>query len=112
MPILLLGVILAVFQQWCGINVIFNYAEEIFKAANYGVNSTLLNIVATGVVNFLFTFVAIFTVDRVGRRFLMLIGSMGLAVIYLLIAVCFHYQVTGSRILAFVLSALACYSAL
>jgi sugar porter (SP) family MFS transporter len=110
MPILLLGVILAVFQQWCGINVIFNYAEEIFKAANYGVNSTLLNIVATGVVNFMFTFVAIFTVDRVGRRFLMLIGSMGLAIIYLLIGACFHYQVTGTSVLAFVLSALACYS--
>ena len=44
--ILLLGMTLAVFQQWCGINVIFNYAEEIFRAADYGVSDTLLNIVA------------------------------------------------------------------
>ena len=59
---------LAVFQQWCGINVIFNYAEEIFSAAGYNVSDILLNIVITGAVMLVFTFVAIFTVDRVGRR--------------------------------------------
>ena len=75
----MLGVVLAVFQQWCGINVIFNYAEEIFAAAGYGVSDILFNIVITGVVNLVFTFVAIGAVDRVGRRFLMLAGSAGLA---------------------------------
>ena len=47
--VLVLGVALAVLQQWCGINVIFNYAEEIFQAGGYGVDQVLLNIVATGV---------------------------------------------------------------
>src|ERR1019366_4715861 len=57
--ILLVGVTLAVLQQWSGINVIFNYAEEIFRAAGYGVSSILFNIVITGIVMLVFTFVAI-----------------------------------------------------
>jgi SP family sugar porter-like MFS transporter len=73
--ILLLGFVLAVFQQWCGINVIFNYAEEVFSAAGYGVNDILFNIVITGIVNLLFTFVAIKTVDKWGRKPLMLVGA-------------------------------------
>ena len=84
-PAVVIGVVLAVFQQWCGINVIFNYAEEIFSSAGYGISDILFNIVITGLVNLVFTFVAIGTVDRLGRRPLMLAGSAGLAVIYVLI---------------------------
>ena len=54
-PILMLGIVLAFFQQWCGINVIFNYAEEIFSSAGYSVKDMLLNIVITGMVNLIFT---------------------------------------------------------
>ena len=81
--VLLLGVGLAMFQQWCGINTIFNYAEEIFKAAGYDISTVLKNIAWTGSVNLAFTFVALGVVDRVGRRPLMLFGAAGLAVIYL-----------------------------
>ena len=49
--VLIIGVVLAVFQQWCGINVIFNYAHEIFSAAGYAVSDVLMNIVVTGVTN-------------------------------------------------------------
>ena len=77
--IVALGVFLAVFQQWCGINVIFNYAQEVFSAAGYEVSDLMFSIVITGLVNLLATFVAIFTVDRFGRRPLMLIGAAGLA---------------------------------
>ena len=81
--VLLLGVVLAVFQQWCGINVIFNYAEEIFNAAGYDISDVLKNIAWTGSVNLAFTFVALGVVDRGGRRPLMLFGAAGLAVIYI-----------------------------
>jgi sugar porter (SP) family MFS transporter len=54
-----IGIFLAVFQQWCGINVIFNYAEAIFQQAGYDISNALTNILMTGLVNFLFTFVAI-----------------------------------------------------
>ena len=64
--VLVIGIVLAVFQQWCGINVIFNYAHEIFSAAEYTVSDVLMNIVVTGVTNVIFTFVAIYTIDRWG----------------------------------------------
>ena len=66
--ILLIGVVMAVLQQWCGINVIFNYAQEIFMAAGYGVSDVLMNIVVTGVTNVIFTVLAMCVVDRWGRK--------------------------------------------
>ena len=110
-----LGIFLAVFQQWCGINVIFNYAGEIFKQAGYNINDTLTNIVMTGLVNFLFTFVALFTVDRLGRKPLMLFGAAALALIYSAIGYCYHLKggggvVPNTLFLVLVLSAIAAYS--
>ena len=94
--VMVLGVVLAVFQQWCGINVIFNYAEEIFRAAGYDISSVLKNIAWTGSVNLVFTFVALGVVDRGWRRPLMLFGSAALAVIYLAMGFCYHGGVQGS----------------
>ena len=108
--ILFLGVVLAVYQQWSGINVIFNYAEEVFSAAGYKVSDILLNIVVTGAVNLLFTFVAIATVDRIGRRTLMLIGSAGLAVVYTLLGACYHIHSQGLHMLILVVMAIACFA--
>jgi MFS transporter, SP family, arabinose:H+ symporter len=107
--VLMIGVTLAVFQQWCGINVIFNYAEEVFSSAGYGVSDILLNIVITGTVNLIFTFVAIFTVDRWGRRILLLIGAAGLAAIYLLLGAGYAFSVTGPLMLFLVVSAIGVY---
>jgi MFS family permease len=105
-----LGVFLAVFQQWCGINVIFNYAQEVFTAAGYGVDAIMSSIVITGIVNLVFTFVAIATVDRFGRRPLMLIGASGLAGIYAVLGLSYFWQSTGVHMLILVVSAIACYS--
>jgi sugar porter (SP) family MFS transporter len=108
--VLALGITLAVFQQWCGINVIFNYAEEIFRAAGYDISSVLQNIAWTGSVNLVFTFVALGVVDRGGRRPLMLFGSAALALIYFALAYCYHAGLTGLPLLGLVLAAIACYS--
>ena len=108
--VLVLGVVLAVFQQWCGINVIFNYAEEIFKAAGYDISSVLKNIAWTGSVNMMFTFVALGTVDRVGRRPLMLFGSAALALIYTAMGFCYARGLQGLPVLLLVLSAIGCYA--
>jgi len=107
--VLILGVGLAVFQQWCGINVIFNYAEEIFRAAGYDISSVLSNIAWTGSVNLIFTFVAIGVVDRRGRRPLMLFGAAGLAGIYTLMGAGFAFGLKGLPMLLLVLAAIACY---
>src|SRR5258708_2485330 len=108
--VLVLGVVLAVFQQWCGINVIFNYAEEIFRAAGYDISTVLKNIAWTGSVNLAFTFVALGVVDRRGRRPLMLFGSAALAVIYLAMGFCYAGGVKGWPMLVLVLPPIGGYA--
>ncbi|SEN09773.1 MFS transporter, sugar porter (SP) family [Duganella sp. CF517] len=108
--VLAIGVVLAVLQQWCGINVIFNYAQEIFASAGYAVSDTLFNIVITGVVNCVFTLVALGTVERWGRRRLMLLGCAGLALIYLLLGGCYLAGWQGWPLLLLVVLAIACYA--
>jgi len=108
--VLVLGVTLAVFQQWCGINVIFNYAEEVFRAAGYDISAVLKNIAWTGSVNLLFTFVALGLVDRRGRRPLMLFGAAGLAVVYTIMGICYRGDVKGWPMLVLVLAAIGCYA--
>jgi len=107
--ILLIGSGLAVLQQWSGINVLFNYAENIFKQAGFGVNTILLFIVITGVVNLLFTFLALGTVDHWGRRTLMLVGCAGIALSHVLIGLAYALQLKGLAVLIFALAAIGCY---
>jgi MFS transporter, SP family, arabinose:H+ symporter len=108
--LLILGIVLAVFQQWCGINVIFNYAQEIFTNAGYGVSDILFNIVITGCVNLIFTFVGMFTVDRLGRKALMLLGAGGLAGIFSILGAIYFFHIQGLPLLIMVVSAIACYA--
>ena len=108
--VLVLGIIVAVFQQWCGTNVIFNYAQEIFQSAGYSLGDVLFNIVVTGVANVVFTFVAIYTVERLGRRALMLFGAGGLAGIYLILGTCYFFEVSGFFMVVLVVLAIACYA--
>ena len=108
--ILFLGLFLAVFQQWCGTNVIFIYAQEVFAGAGYSISAAFLNIIVTGVANVVFTFVALYAVDRWGRRKLMLLGAGGLALIYLTLGLCFHAGVTGIVMVLLTVAAIACYA--
>ena len=110
LPILTIGIVLAFFQQWCGINIIFNYAEEIFTAAGYSVGDMLFNIIITGSVNLVFTFVAMRTVDSWGRRKLMLFGSIGLAVVYALLGGAYYFEFNGLPVLVLVIVAIAIYA--
>ena len=108
--VLLLGCIIAFFQQWCGTNVIFNYAQEIFQSAGYDVDNTFINIVITGIANLIFTFVAIFTVEKLGRRVLMLMGAAGLAGIYLILGCCYFFHAEGIFMVILCVLAIACYA--
>lgn len=109
-PILVIGVVLAAFQQWSGINVIFNYAQEIFASAGFDINDTLKSIVATGLINLVFTILAIPFVDKIGRRKLMIIGSAGLTVIYGLMSAAYAYGMLGLPVLMLVLIAISIYA--
>ncbi len=108
--VLLLGFVIAVFQQWCGTNVIFNYAQEIFAGAGFDVDGMFINIVITGIANVLFTFVALYTVEKWGRRTLMLIGAGGLAIVYLVIGTCYYTEVKGVVMVIMVVLAISCYA--
>jgi MFS transporter, SP family, xylose:H+ symportor len=108
--ILGIGIFLAVLQQWSGINVIFNYAEEIYRSAGYGVSDILFNIVITGTINLVFTMVALGFVDRFGRLPLMLFGCGGIACSHFLIGVAYRMHATGLPLLIFTLCTIGCYA--
>lgn len=110
LAIIIPGIVVAVFQQWCGTNVIFNYAQEIFANAGYDLGEMLFNILLTGVTNVVFTFVALYAVDRVGRKRLMLIGAGGLCAIYLILGACYFLQASGALMVVLVMLAIACYA--
>ena len=104
-----IGVCLAVLQQFCGINVIFNYAEEIYRAAGYGVSGVLLNIVATGAIGLVATLIAFAMVDKFGRRPLMLFGCIAVGVLHVLIGFSYHFGLKGLPPLLLTLSAIGFY---
>lgn len=78
--IIVFGVLLSVFQQFVGINVVLYYAPEIFKSMGSGTETALLQTIIVGGVNLLFTVIAIQSVDKVGRKPLMIVGALGMAV--------------------------------
>ena len=85
LPAVLVGVGLAVFQQLCGINVVFNYTSIIFSSIGIPRDGQLLQTVFIGGVNLVFTLAAMMLVDRIGRKPLMLFGAGGLCLLYIIV---------------------------
>jgi MFS transporter, SP family, xylose:H+ symportor len=108
--VLVTGICLAVLQQWSGINILFNYAEELYRKAGYGINGSLVNIMITGTVNLVCTIAALGWVDRVGRRTLLIWGCAGVALAHALLGVAFASNLGGSFVLILTLAAIACYA--
>src|SRR5690606_23699043 len=105
-----IGITLAVFQQLCGINVVFNYTSTIFKSVGASLDRQLLETVAIGLVNLIFTVVAMWQVDKLGRKPLVLIGSLGLSIAYVILAMLLSNQAAAGWISVFVLLAIALYA--
>ena len=109
--VLFLGIFLAVFQQWSGINVIFFYAPDIFAKANIGVDAALFQTTLIGVMNIIFTILAMQVIDKIGRKRLMLIGAAGMAISYVAIGYLFMTGKTeGWLLLSLILSAIAFFA--
>ena len=108
--VLVIGISLAILQQWSGINIIFNYAEEIYRNAGYGVSGILFNIVITGTINLVFTLLALGSVDRFGRRALMLWGCAGIAVSQTVLGFVYRADIKGLPVLIITLCTIAWYA--
>jgi len=93
--VILIGIALSVFQQFVGINVVLYYAPEIFKSISSNTDSSLLMTIIVGVVNFTFTIIAVKTVDKYGRKPLMLIGAIGMAIAMISLGFVFYAGASG-----------------
>ncbi len=109
-PAVVVGIVLAVFQQFCGINVVFNYTSTIFESVGASLDKQLFETVSIGLVNLVFTILAMMIVDKVGRRPLMLFGSIGLSVIYIILAYMLQNSFPAGMISIFVLLAISIYA--
>lgn len=109
-PAVVVGITLAVFQQFCGINVVFNYTSTIFESVGANLDRQLFETVAIGAVNLIFTILAMWQVDKLGRKPLMLIGSLGLSVVYLVLAFLLQNHYPAGMVSIFVLLAISMYA--
>jgi sugar porter (SP) family MFS transporter len=109
-PAVFVGMTLAIFQQFCGINVVFNYTSTIFASVGANLDHQLLETVAIGLVNLVFTLTAMWQVDKLGRRPLMLFGALGLSILYIVLATLLKSGSSTGFISVFVLLAIATYA--
>ncbi|OBZ16631.1 MFS transporter [Bacillus sp. FJAT-26390] len=108
---LIVGVGLAVLQQVTGINAVMYYAPEIFKATGAGTNASLIQTILVGFINFLFTIVALWLIDKVGRKALLLVGSASMAICLLVIGIAFQTgHADGPLVLIFILLYVASFA--
>jgi SP family xylose:H+ symportor-like MFS transporter len=101
--VIFIGIMLSVFQQFVGINVVLYYASNIFRNMGSSTDASLLLTIIVGAVNLIFTIVAILTVDRFGRKPLMIIGSVGMALSMFALGFAFYFHYLGMAALIFML---------
>ena len=109
--IVFIGIMIAVFSQAVGQNSLFSYAPELFKKAGMPEDTAFLQSIIIGVINFVFTFIAIGTIDKIGRKKLLEYGSFLLFLDAMALAAAFYWQLSGVWVLIFVLAFIAIYSA-
>ncbi|CEI82150.1 D-xylose transporter XylE [Oceanobacillus oncorhynchi subsp. incaldanensis] len=108
--VVIVGILLAAFQQFVGINVILYYAPRIFAEMGASSDGSMFQTVIIGIVNFIFVLIAMLLVDRVGRRLLMIVGSVGMAVGMFGVAALAYLDQMGIGALIFILIFVAFYN--
>lgn len=101
--VLMVGILISFFQQAVGINVVLYYAPEIFRTMGLGTDASLLQTIIVGIINLTFTVVAIMTVDRFGRKPLMIIGAVGMSISMFALGMSFYLNSVGMGALIFML---------
>lgn len=111
-PLIWMGIVIAVFQQVTGINSIMYYAPLIFAKTGIGISSAIMETIAVGVVNLIFTFVAIKYIDKIGRKPLLIAGTSGMTISLLVLTVAFYmHDLGGYLVLIFILIYIASFAA-
>ncbi len=93
--VIFIGIMLSVFQQFVGINVVLYYAGNIFRNMGASTDSSLLQTIIVGAINLVFTVVAIVSVDKFGRKPLMIIGALGMAISMFALGIAFYFHSMG-----------------
>ncbi len=100
--VLYLGFLIAFFNQLSGINFVLYYAPQILEQAGLGGSDSLFNSIAIGIVNLIFTLIGVRLIDRLGRRQLIIIGSVGYILSLVMVGVCFQYALSSTLLLSFI----------
>ena len=108
--VLWLAFMVAFFNQWSGINFILYYAPEILERAGLAAKESLFNSIAIGGTNLIFTFVGLYFIDRIGRKTLLFIGSLGYILSISMVAWCFYSHANASMLLIFLLLFIASHA--
>lgn len=101
--VIIIGILLSVFQQFVGINVALYYAPRIFESMGAGKDASMMQTVVMGLLNVVFTVVAILTVDRWGRKPLLMVGSVGMATGMFAISALAYFEIIGIGTLVFII---------
>ncbi|MEM6358792.1 MAG: sugar porter family MFS transporter [Bacteroidota bacterium] len=107
---ILLAFLIAFFNQLSGINFILYYAPELLELAGLGGKDSLFNSISIGIINMLFTFIGLYFIDRMGRRMLMYIGSVGYIVSLAMTAFCFYADLDPVLLLTSILIFIASHA--
>ncbi|MDR1200208.1 MAG: D-xylose transporter XylE [Tannerellaceae bacterium] len=101
--VIVIGILLSVFQQFVGINVALYYAPRIFESMGAAKDASMLQTIVMGLVNVIFTVVAILTVDKWGRKPLLIVGSIGMAIGMFAISTLSFFNIIGISTLVFII---------
>ncbi len=110
LKIIVLGMFLTLVQQWSGLNSVFAYSHQIFHDAGFTASDTMISLVFEGATMLIFCVVAMFIVDRVGRKILMVGGALAISVTHLMIGLSFHFHFSGIFVVVLVMLAIALYA--
>jgi len=108
--LVIIGLLIGMFNQFTGIAIVMIYSSDIFRAAGFGTESAILQTVIVGLTNLTFTILAMAFIDRIGRKIMLLIGSIGMSIFLALFSYIFLYDISGFLPLIFMISFVACFA--
>lgn len=108
--LVIIGLLIGMFNQFTGIAVVMIYSSDIFRAAGFGTESAIWQTVIVGLTNLVFTILAMAFIDRVGRKIMLLIGSVGMSIFLGAFSYIFLFKIGGFMPLVFMISFVACFA--